>query len=100
MQRRCCPSKMAVLGEDSKVTKLPKIHGFSPIPDNKLISISLKNCICVLDLGQPYPELPNRKRLATNDNSTPWKATREREARSSGLRFRSEERVTANSSKI
>jgi hypothetical protein len=37
MQRRCCPSKMAVLGEDSKITKLPKIHGFSPIPDNKLI---------------------------------------------------------------
>src|SRR5580692_180769 len=98
MQRRCCPSKMAVLGEDSKITKLPKIHGFSPIPDNKLISRSSKNCICVLDLGQPYPEVPNRKPLATKDNSTHLEsATREREARSSRLRFRSEERVTANS---
>src|ERR1700730_9316045 len=77
MQRRCCPSKMAVLCEDSKITKLPKIHGFSPIPDNKLISTSSKYCICVLDLGQPHPEVPNRKPLATNANSTPWKVPRE-----------------------
>jgi hypothetical protein len=68
---------MAVLGEGSKITKLPKIHSFSPIPDNKLISTSSKYFICVLNFGQPHSEVPNRKPLATNDNSTPWKVRRE-----------------------
>ena len=30
MQRGCCPSKMAVLSEDSKIAKLPEIHGLEP----------------------------------------------------------------------